>query len=102
MNRTKWNLDNPRDAEEVINFLYSLPENEILSEVEADSDAEDELNALEIQSNTSTPSTSREGSFYSTSPITADREIPCQFLDKTTGIQNDEFSTDERNTSEFL
>ncbi|KAG5873348.1 hypothetical protein JTB14_017798 [Gonioctena quinquepunctata] len=35
----EWNLDDPKQAEEALNYLFSLPENEENSEAEADSDA---------------------------------------------------------------
>ncbi|KAG5862191.1 hypothetical protein JTB14_025650 [Gonioctena quinquepunctata] len=41
----EWNLDDPKQAEEALNYLFSSPENE-----EADSAAQDQLNVLYTES----------------------------------------------------
>ncbi|KAG5879570.1 hypothetical protein JTB14_019865 [Gonioctena quinquepunctata] len=46
----EWNLDDPKQAEEALNYLFSLPENEENSEAEADSDAEVQSDALDTES----------------------------------------------------
>lgn len=77
--RDIWNLEDPKQAEEALEYFYSLPEDEINSENEADSDAEEQLNALEkkltknINIYTSSPvSPSTTYNLYSNSPVTAD------------------------------
>ncbi|KAG5887670.1 hypothetical protein JTB14_011517 [Gonioctena quinquepunctata] len=76
----EWNLDDPKQAEEALNYLSSLPENEENSEAGADSDAEDQLNALETKSASrsgrNTPSAaSSTNSIFTNFPVTADYNL---------------------------
>lgn len=58
MDSKKWDLNNPEQAAEALNYLYSLPENENDSDAEADSEAEEELNDLDKTQTPSSPCTS--------------------------------------------
>ncbi|KAG5874842.1 hypothetical protein JTB14_021914 [Gonioctena quinquepunctata] len=82
----EWNLDDPKQAEEALNYLFSLPENEENSEAEADSD--DQLNALDTESasrsgrNTSSAASSTS-SIFTNSPVTADYNLDETLADET-------------------
>ncbi|KAG5896913.1 hypothetical protein JTB14_028141 [Gonioctena quinquepunctata] len=84
----EWNLDDPKQAEEALNYLFSLPKNEENSETEADSDAEDQLNALDTESasrsgrNTSSTASSTS-SIFTNSPFTADYNLDETLADET-------------------
>lgn len=111
MDGNKWYLDDPMQASEAINYLYSLPDDEFVSENEADSDAEEELNGLDKEpssSNSNTPTrSSRDSSVYSNSPVTADydfihdvsrddpthndpKDVPATYTKKDTPASNSE------------
>lgn len=47
-----WNLDDPKQAEAALQYLYSLPDDEVNSEAEQDEDAVEELGELHPESTT--------------------------------------------------
>ncbi|KAF2897258.1 hypothetical protein ILUMI_08916 [Ignelater luminosus] len=47
MSRRKWDLTLPKQAEEALDYYLSLPNDDLNSETECDSDAEEELNGLD-------------------------------------------------------
>lgn len=47
MSNPVFNLDNQRDIEAALEFFYSLPDDEVDSSAEQDSEAEEELSALD-------------------------------------------------------
>ncbi|KAG5895768.1 hypothetical protein JTB14_001616 [Gonioctena quinquepunctata] len=84
----EWNLDDPKQAEEALNYLFSLPENRENSEAEADSDAEDQLNALDTESASrsgrhTSSAASSTSSIFTNSPVTADYKLDETLADET-------------------
>ncbi|CAG9762689.1 unnamed protein product [Ceutorhynchus assimilis] len=97
MDRKKWDLNDPEQAMDALNYLYSLPENENDSEAEADSEAEEELNDLDDSQLPSSPctSSSSRSSIYSNLPVTADYEIHQNQENVADDSSNDDSNEDD-------
>lgn len=54
-----WDLSDPNQAEAALQYLYSLPDNEMDSENDEDDEAEEELQSLEMNSSTISSSSSK-------------------------------------------
>ncbi|KAG5886823.1 hypothetical protein JTB14_006783 [Gonioctena quinquepunctata] len=84
----EWNLDYPKQAEKALNYLFSSPENGENSDAEADSDAEDQLDALDTESasrsgrNTSSAASSTS-SIFTNYPVIADYNFDGILADET-------------------